>query len=879
VALYQAGESLTQEFDKVAILYLGHQIFFGKVADAKAYFEDLGFICKPRQTTADFLTTITDPLVRRVAKGWETRAPRTPEDFVRVWKNSSHYIQLKRGMREYDEHFGQNKTHLEEYRNYQLTQKARYQRNKSVYMINLRMQLVANLKRAFHRLVGDKAFMGAMAFAAVFMSLIMGSLFFSLPDSTSGFFSKSGVLFFAVLFNALQTLSEIGTQYAQRPIVQRQKTYAMYHPFVDAIASLVTMYPYKLLTVSIFNIVVYFMANLKQEVGAFFIFWLTTYLATLAMSGYFRTLAAVTRKPETAMGLAGVSILAFAVYTGYVIPRPSMHPWFKWISYIDPLSYAFETLMANEFHGARVTCANLIPSGPGFQNASASNQVCAVTGAKPGQRFVNGDDYIEAPFSYYHSHVWRNTGILCAFVCGFIFMFALATEFNSLAADKGAFLIFRRGHEPEHVRKTLNEGKVLDDVESHEDYEVLTEIKTNVSEVQGLVKSKDIFTWEKLSYDISLRDGQMCRLLGDVSGYVKPGTLTALMGESGAGKTTLLNVLAQRVDVGVVGGQYLVNGAFPGRSFQRRTGYVKQQDVHLPESTIREALRFSAALRQPNEVPLDEKYAYVEKVIEILEMQDYAEAIIGVPGNGLNVEQRKRTTIGVELVAKPALLLFLDEPTSGLDSQSAWSIVRFLRKLADSGQAILCTIHQPSSVLFEQFDRLLLLKKGGKTVYFGDIGDHSRKVIDYFESNGAFPCPPDANPAEYILDVIGAGATARVDRDWNEVWMQSVMHKESLAEIRALKGDYAAEVTADQTHESSESDFAVSWLSQYRAVQSRLYLHYWRNPTYVMGKLFLNVVAGLFLGFTFYKVDNSAQGLQNKVQCHSFVPEVYLKGS
>jgi ABC-type multidrug transport system ATPase subunit len=866
VALYQAGENLILEFDKVTVLYHGRQIFFGKVADAKAYFEDLGFICKPRQTTADFLTAITDPLVRRVRAGWESRAPRTPEDFVRVWKNSPYYEQLKKEMQNYDREFAQTKTQLEEYRNYQLAQKARHQRKKSVYMINPRMQFVANLKRAVHRLVGDKAFMGAMAFSAVFMSLVVGSLFYNVPHSTAGFFSKSGALFFATLFNAIQTLSEIGTQYAQRPIVQRQKTYAMYHPFIDALASMVADYPYKLLTVSIFDIVLYFMAGLKRDARAFFIFWLTTYLATLAMSGYFRTIAAVTRKPETAMGLAGVSVLVFVVYTGYVIPRPSMHPWFKWITYIDPLSYAFETLMANEFHGVRALCANLVPSGPGFQHVLASNQVCAVTGAKPGQRFVNGDDYIEASFGYYYSHIWRNTGILCAFVCGFIFTFALATELNSLAANQGEFLIFRRGHEPEHIRKTLHEGKVLVDVESQEDQEPLSEMKTNVSEVHGLVKSKDVFTWEGLSYDIALRDGQTRRLLDDVSGYVKPGTLTALMGESGAGKTTLLNVLAQRVDVGIVGGRILVDGVLPGPSFQRRTGYVQQQDVHLPESTVREALRFSAALRQPKDVSLEEKYAYVETVIEMLEMQDYAGAAIGVPGNGLNVEQRKRTTIAVELVAKPALLLFLDEPTSGLDSQSAWSIVRFMRKLADSGQAILCTIHQPSSVLFEQFDRLLLLMKGGKTVYFGDIGDHSHKVIEYFESKGAFPCPPDANPAEYILDVIGAGATARVDRDWNEVWTQSVEHKESLAEIQTLKDDYAAEADTDQSHESLESDFAVSWFSQYRAVQLRLYLHYWRNPTYVMGKVFLNTVASLFMGFTFYREDDSAQGLQNKVR-------------
>lgn len=211
-------------------------------------------------------------------------------------------------------------------------------------------------------------------------------------------------------------------------------------------------------------------------------------------------------------------------------------------------------------------------------------------------------------------------------------------------------------------------------------------------------------------------------------------------------------------------------------------------------------------------------------------------------------------------------IVFLDEPTSGLDSQSAWSIVRFLRKLADSGQAILCTIHQPSAVLIDQFDRLLLLKKGGQTVYFGDIGHHSRTIIDYFESNGAFHCPPDANPAEYMLDVIGAGATAHVDRDWHEIWKQTLEHKQVLEEIQALKEEYAANVGVDHSYDASkESNFAASWLTQYGAVQLRIYQSYWRNPTYVMGKVMLNVVAGLFLGFTFYKEDRSAQGLQNKV--------------
>ena len=109
-------------------------------------------------------------------------------------------------------------------------------------------------------------------------------------------------------------------------------------------------------------------------------------------------------------------------------------------------------------------------------------------------------------------------------------------------------------------------------------------------------------------------------------------------------------------------------------------------DTHLPTATVREALLFSAKLRQPASVPIEEKEAWVDKCLKMCGLKDYADAVVG----SLGVEQRKRTTIGVELVAKPSLI-FLDEPTSGLDSQSAWAIVCFLRSLADAGQSIVCT--------------------------------------------------------------------------------------------------------------------------------------------------------------------------------------------
>lgn len=135
--------------------------------------------------------------------------------------------------------------------------------------------------------------------------------------------------------------------------------------------------------------------------------------------------------------------------------------------------------------------------------------------------------------------------------------------------------------------------------------------------------------------------------------------------------------------------------------------------------TVREALEFSALLRQASHFSRKDKLQYVDHVIDALEMQEFAEAVIGVPGEGLNVEQRKRVTIGVELAARPQLLVFFDEPTSGLDAQTSWAISVLIKKLANTGQAVLCTVHQPSAILFNQFDRLLLIAPGGKTVYFG----------------------------------------------------------------------------------------------------------------------------------------------------------------
>jgi hypothetical protein len=216
----------------------------------------------------------------------------------------------------------------------------------------------------------------------------------------------------------------------------------------------------------------------------------------------------------------------------------------------------------------------------------------------------------------------------------FYIAFLLATEWNSNSTSTAEFLIFRRGFVPNHLKGKMND--IENDQASAPGEDAASSQAVEKFKKVALAEQKDVFSWRNVGLNVPVKGGRRT-LLEDVSGWVRPGTLTALMGVSGAGKTTLLDTLAQRISVGVITGDMLVNGQPLETSFQRHTGYVQQQDLHLETATVREALRFSALLRQPKSVPVPEKYAFVEDVISMLNMEDFSEAIIGVPGEGMTL--------------------------------------------------------------------------------------------------------------------------------------------------------------------------------------------------------------------------------------------------
>ncbi|KAI9158139.1 ABC multidrug transporter A-2 [Paramyrothecium foliicola] len=664
------------------------------------------------------------------------------------------------------------------------------------------------------------------------------------------------------IYQASDSIYEVLTIWAQRPIVEKHNRYALYHPFTDAAASMICDLPNKFLTAMLFQIALYFMSNLRRTPSAFFIWFLFNFLLVLNMSMWFRFVGSISRTMAQSTAPTCIMVLLSCIYSGFVVQVPYMVGWLAWFRFVNPISYAYESLMINEFRNRNFQCVSMVPAASWSSRTPTLHQTCAVVGAISGQTFVRGEAYLIEKYTYVSSHIWRqvNFGILSAMTVIVCIMHLLAAEFVPAERSKGDVLRFK---------SSIGSRKRLPtDEESHElvNLPQATTGRARTCDDSHLAPSRtesaSSFLWRGLSYDVRSGQNNSKRILDCIDGWVKPGTMTALMGVTGAGKTTLLDVLANRATSGTRSGSIFLNGKSRGASFQRKMGYAQQEDIHLATTTVREALEFSAFLRQSN-TSTSKKLAGIDRVIGLLEMESYCDAIVGISGDGLNIEQRKRLTIAVEMVAQPEFVLFLDEPTSGLDSQTAWSICRLLRKLADNGQAVLCTIHQPSSPLLAMFDRLLLLSPRGQTIYFGEIGSDFSTMISYFERNGAEECESNASPAEWVLGLSTQSTSGcnfeSPSGNWAEKWSTSSERGEMLEEIKMLEDTRYAETGV------MEGLYASTWPHQLSIVLRRTLQEYWRNPVYLYSKFALGTGVALFNGLSFQNTRLDLQGMQNLI--------------
>ncbi|KAI8065000.1 ABC-2 type transporter-domain-containing protein [Thamnidium elegans] len=844
--LYQASDSIFHLFDKVLLLDEGYCIYFGPIGSAKKYFEDLGFFCPSRKSTPDFLTGLCNPLEREIKPEFEDIAPKHASDFQIIYRQSEICKMMNADLELYKENC-QKENRVSEFEEVLHEEHQKRAVKDTPYIASFFQQVKALTIRQHHLLIKDRQNIISRYGTILIQSLITASCFFNLPKTGAGAQSRGGALFFSVLFNAFISQAELVRFLNGRPILEKHKQYALYRPSAYYISQVIMDIPYAIAQVILFTICAYFMMGLNLTAGRFFTFMVTLFFTNMCMNGFFRFFGAVSPSFFIATQVTGVLLVCMNSYTGYTIPYKQMHPWLFWIYYISPMTYAYKTILINEMSGQIYSCdgpGNSIPYGPDYTDWNY--KVCTMQGGVPGQSFVTGDSYLTDALTFYPWQMWApDFVVVLAFFIFFTFITAAAMEYVGMSKAASLTKLYLPGKAPK--ARTIEE----------EDERNLRQAK--ITENMDTMSTGTTFSWQHVNYTVPIKGGKL-QLLNDIGGIVKPGNLTALMGSSGAGKTTLLDVLARRKTIGAVEGNIFLNNEAIMNDFERITGYCEQMDVHQPAVTVREALRFSAQLRQPAEVSIEEKNNYVEQIILLLELDDIGDAQIGQveTGFGISVEERKRLTIGVELVGKPQLL-FLDEPTSGLDAQSSFNIIRFIRKLADAGWPVLCTIHQPSAILFENFDHLLLLVRGGKTAYYGEIGKDSSVMINYFESNGGPKCSPDANPAEYILQVVGAGTAGGATRDWAAVWKESVECQALDAELEEINQ------TANKNPTRIALTYATSLMTQFRLVLRRMWISYWRSPQYNIGR-FLNILfTSLVTGFTFWKLGNSSSEMLRKV--------------
>ncbi|KAJ9453582.1 ABC transporter G family member 7 [Diplonema papillatum] len=340
-------------------------------------------------------------------------------------------------------------------------------------------------------------------------------------------------------------------------------------------------------------------------------------------------------------------------------------------------------------------------------------------------------------------------------------------------------------------------------------------------------------SWSDLSFGVKKgRNKGTRRLLHNVGGSVAPGELAAIMGPSGAGKSTLLNVLAGRAPYGELSGTIRINGEDPS-VYRRKLAYVMQEDALYPTQTPREMLNFTAALRLAH-LSASERDDLVESLIATLGLTKCADTMIGsLMIKGLSGGEKKRTAVAVELISSPSLI-FLDEPTSGLDSHSAYEVIKHMKALAAAGSTIICTIHQPSSEVFDLFTKVMLLREGA-VVYDGPIDG----VVPHF-ANAGYQCKANYNPADFAMQKL-----------------QTLTDEELQPLIQAVPEKF--DLGLEQFEEPAEKDFpqrSASFFTQLVHLTKREVMQFVRDRPTLGARYGMAVILAVMTGLYFLRNGN-----------------------
>ncbi|RLN50507.1 hypothetical protein BBJ28_00017468 [Nothophytophthora sp. Chile5] len=803
IALLQPSPEVFALFDDVMILNEGEVMYHGPCSLVQSYFESLGFTCPPERDIADYLLDLGTSEQYRYQVAHQTKHPRLASEFA--------------------EHFRQSRIHQEMLN--ELTPERVEDDMDSVpkFHQSFAESTLTLLKRQLMVTYRDKPFIIGRVVMVVVLGLLYCTVFYDFdPTQVS---VVMGVIFTTIMFLAVTQSSQIPTYMAEREIFYKQRGANFFSTGAYVLATSASQIPLAFAEALIFGTLVYWVCGFEPQASLFLIFELVLFLTNMAMGMWFFFLTTVAPNGDVATPLGMVSILVFIIFAGFIVTKDLIPDYLIWAHWISPLTWTLKALAINQYR-------------------SGTFDVCVYEDVDYCASY-NGltmGEYYLGIFGMDTDKTWIPYGIIYTAVIYVLFMFLsfLGLEYVRYESPQNVDVSEKPlKHESYVLAQTPNSAQSTAPV----DYRV---VEMNTRE-KNFVPVTVAFQNLRYSVPDPHNPKESLELLKGISGFALPGSVTALMGSSGAGKTTLMDVIAGRKTGGKITGQILLNGYEASDLAVRRcTGYCEQMDVHSEAATIREALTFSSFLRQDSSVSTIKKYDSVNECIELLGLEDIADQII----RGSSVEQMKRLTIGVELAAQPSVI-FLDEPTSGLDARSAKLIMTGVRKVADSGRTIICTIHQPSTEVFYLFDSLLLLKRGGDMVYFGELGENCRNLVDYFENiPGVMPLPIEYNPATWMLECIGAGVSSGSGSgtDFVDCFNRS-SYKQLLDTNMAKEG--VAVPSPDLPEIAFTQKRAANSVTQMKFVVSRFFQMYWRTPTYNLTRMVLQVFMALLFGIVF----------------------------
>ncbi|AQK96511.1 ABC transporter G family member 36 [Zea mays] len=837
ISLLQPAPETYNLFDDIILLSDGQVVYQGPREEVVEFFESVGFRCPERKGVADFLQEVTS---KKDQKQYWAR-PDEPYRFVSVKELATAFKSSHTGRALANElavPFDKSKSHPAA-----LTT--------TRYGVSGKELLKANIDREILLMKRNSFVYMFRTFQLMVMSIIAMTLFFRTKmkhDTVNDGGIYMGALFFGVLMIMFNGLSELALTVFKLPVFFKQRDLLFFPAWSYTIPAWILKVPITFIEVGGYVFLTYYVIGFDPNVGRFFKQYLLLLAVNQMTAALFRFVGGVSRNMIVANVFASFMLLVVMVLGGFILQRDKVKKWWIWGYWISPMMYAQNAISVNEMLGH---------SWDKILNSTASNETLGVQVLKSRGVFPEAKWY------------WIGFGAMVGFTILFNALFTLAlTYLKPYGNSRPSVSKEELKEKHANIKGEVVDGNHLVSVNPVTDSAIMEDDSASTKKGMILPFVPLSVTFDNIKYSVDMPQemkGQgvqedRLELLKSISGSFRPGVLTALMGVSGAGKTTLMDVLAGRKTGGYIEGDIRISG-YPKKqeTFARVSGYCEQNDIHSPQVTVYESLLFSAWLRLPKDVDSNKRKIFIEEVMELVELKPLRNALVGLPGvNGLSTEQRKRLTIAVELVANPSII-FMDEPTSGLDARAAAIVMRTVRNTVDTGRTVVCTIHQPSIDIFEAFDELFLMKRGGEEIYAGPLGHNSSELIKYFEEiQGVSKIKDGYNPATWMLEVTTISQEQILGVDFSDIYKKSELYQRNKALIKEL-----SQPAPGSTDLHFSSKYAQSFNTQCVACLWKQNLSYWRNPPYNTVRFFFTGIIALLLGTIFWDLGSKVYTSQD----------------